>query len=318
MVFAFGKVKKKEVQQDTSKTSLNFLQEGNEEAKLEMEGKHPFEIQGLKDREKLNLMNFINCYKFLSPILEETASLEDQAEFTQQFILNSQFFALKVMEELKVPNTPNNTWIKNSLERIYSEVYVKNSLKNLSKNKKDVCIENIVLNEDDINDKIVKITEIVKDYTLNNYEKIPFIEFENKDLTIEMNLIKNINSILSLYLIFDFHKSQDDVLKSFTQFLQKKAEELFRERIDAKSLLATKEKTIYYLSLLNEIANVYSSIWKKKANEFSLDFSKKDEQEKQEWHIKNPNGYDLTIIEDEVSKVFAQLFNLTKTIIPHR
>lgn len=297
--------------EENPKKKNNILFQTNEENRLKEKGVSNFEIEGLKERERVNLISFINCFKFLSPILKKTQSIEDkdiQSEEIISYYNQANKFAILILNELKLsPYNKSNVWLINCLERIYTETYIN---ENSQTGELPENIQNIIPFLTDF---------IVKKLKNEEFESFDFIEMEDVELKVKLAFISNINNILSHYFKYNLYISnQEYFINEVMDFLKKEVEFFFNEKVKMQSLLSSKDRSIFYLSLLKEISSIFVEIWKQESNQFFVQFSDFSDEEKEIWLKENPNGYPLSVLFKKSHEMASQLFNIVGIIIPKR
>lgn len=300
---------KKVEENNEHKSNFDFLEDNNEDQRLKTKGMTALQIEGNRTKEKINLVTFINCLKFLSPIIQKTLTIEEdnlKSENIYQYSINANHFALKVLEKLNIsPLQPQNRWAINSLERIYSENFLNNNL--------DFELEN-----NGVIDKI--IDSLIK--TINN---IDFENFEyeeiNNDLKIELAYISSFSEFMPYFQKFNFYIPQEEennFYKKYIDFIKNETKEWYDLKVKSNSLLNNNDKSIYYISLLKEVNKMLIETWKIEANKLVSILELKTEEEKIEWYKMHPEGYNILEIFNKCHDNMVKLFNLIGIILPNR
>lgn len=294
--------KEKNEHNEEFNNNLDFLNSSDEEERLKTKGVSLLERQGLKSKEKINLVSFVNLLKHLSPVFQKVSNIEDEdykATLIYDHVLNANKFALKICEKLNISAiNPQNTWFINSLERIYSENFL-----------------NEQISQDEDFEKIsTKIVQLFKEIEYTD----PVFEQVGNDLKLELAFMNIISEMNNIYNTFDFYLEENYFYSEYLQFLIQEGKEYFTLKVKSNSLLSQEEKTIYFISLLKEINKAFIEIWKKEANDFVKEFKIKTDDEKQIWHNENPLGYDLNILFNKTRTYMQQLFNIINIVLPNR
>lgn len=282
----------------------DYLKETEEEQRLKMKGVSIHEIEGMKQKEKINLMTYVNCLKHLSPILQKVSVLDGelQAEYIYSHTLNANQFALKVMEGLMI-SPLHQKWMVNVLERIYSETFIQNN------NPTDIDFKVPV-------DKLIKyIKRVINE---GEFQEQEFIEIDNLNIKIQMAQLSCMSDALSCYQTFNFFIDEDRFLEEYYQFLQKETKKWFEIKVKDNSLLKPEDKVIFYLSLIKEINIAFIETWKKEARSFLIKFRSLAEHEQEQWHKENNMGYDIFSLFKMTQERIQKLFNLVGIVIPLR
>lgn len=282
----------------------DYLKETEEEQRLKMKGTSIHEIEGMKQKEKINLMTYVNCLKHLSPILQKVSTLDEelQPEYIYSHTLNANQFALKVMEGLMI-SPLHQKWMVNALERIYSETFIQNNAAT------DVDFKAPV-------EKLVRyIKKIISE---DNFQDPEFEEVNNLNIRIQMAQLSCLSDALSCYQTFNFFIDEDRFLEEYYQFLQKETKKWFEIKVKDNSLLKPEDKVIFYLSLIKEVNIAFIETWKKEARNFLIKFRSLAEHEQEQWHKENAMGYDIFALFKMTEERIQKLFNLVGIVIPLR
>ena len=294
------KVYQEEEEAEVSKSNLHFLNKGNEEERLSLQKINPIKIQGKKEREKISLISFINCYKFLSPIVRKIAEENVSNDYIASHVSEANKFALTIADKLKV-NIVNNKWFINCLERIYTETYVDIDKKSITE----------VENEIDYDSLIEMIYSTIEN-SMFFIDDMP--EISDVNLKIEVSFLNNFNKMLTVYNKFNFYTKKEEFLKDFAFWLRTFSEKKFNQKIGNQSLINQKDRAIFYQSLLKEITINFIEIWKSEANQF-VKLSQSDDGFLEEWKKNHPKGVYYKELFNKAEKQINDLFNLTRLVI---
>lgn len=288
-------------QEPSGKVELGFLNKTNEEERLALQKINPIKIQGKKEREKISLISFINCYKFLSPIVRKVSVEKVSEDYISTHVAEANKFALTIADKLKV-NPINNKWFINCLERIYIETYVDVDKKSIVEVENEIDYESLinVIQETIYDDKFFQIDEKSTITDIN--------------LKIETSFLSNFNKMLTVYNKFDFYTNKKEFLKDFALWLRQFSEKKLTQKIGQQSLLNPNDKAIFYQSLLNEITINFIEIWKIEANRF-VSTILSDETIKEEWLKNHPKGFYYKEFFERAEKQINDIFNLTNLVI---
>lgn len=279
------------------KTDINELKDTN---KITDPGLRQLSQNDAKNKT----LKTLNALKIISPVLQALIINSNKEDFTKNFksiVSSVSLLSEEVCKKLEVdPENEKNFWIRNSFERVFSELMKEQWL-----SKQSVEIESIQLLMNDVIDHC--------DFVESEYISMGL----TVDNDIKASLVRAMVVLISeIKSGFDLNRNISNDLEGIISFIFTEAKKQMLVVVDENA--DTKQKASLLKVLINEGVNLYASCWKSYAK-FSKEYlDKSDNVTKEKLLKKYPEGFPLKNIEDEFKENFERLIIVTQKILPNK
>lgn len=279
-------------------STIPFLDENKkEEERLAKKSLNANDIEEIRQIQKINLITFYNCLKFLSPILRK-AKDEDRSKLSetiQKYITESNVFALDMINKM---GTNPDQWLINSLERFYAENFLGSP--EMSEHLEDIIevISNKSLNFETYADK-----EMIKDT-------------ETRITLMSANLLSSASETIKKFNPFGSTKFVCEQVLDYYYDVGKK---LFQDQINETSILSSEDKCNFFIGIMKELNHAFIRSYETKCKEVFIKFKTEGftEQQKTGWRETSGETTLRSIFESAEEHV-TQMFSLAKLAFSRR
>ena len=249
----------------------------------------------------------LNALKIVSPILcalmEKPgvgAPSKDMSEGFKKLINTTSSLAEKACEKIGVnPNEEKNFWIRNVLERVFSEALNKQWVVNQSSEIEDV----------------EKLIDVVIEYSKNVSEKNEYYELT----PIETVALANMKAIMP---VISESKTNFNLYRDFEKDIEPIMEKLFNASAQATKQLSdpyadSKHRSELFQIIIQQAGQLYATAWRsevKKINEIMNTYSE-DKISQAIKKYKSNGGFPLNRVDNDFDEYFKKMLIITEKLI---
>lgn len=247
----------------------------------------------------------LNAIKIISPILEALTIYPgeqgQELDSFKQLITATSGLSVSICKKLEIdPEDEKNYWIRNSFERVFSEIL------------KEQWIHNKTLDTTKIESMFDTIIEN-NDFVQSEFQSLGITIDQDVQMCLAKSAIVLIEQMKSG---FNLNRKIEKDLEPIMNLIFNTAKDAFNQIVDANA--EPKQKANLLKMLIQEATNLYKTSWKAYAI-FAKDFLDNSSTEKKATLTKKyANGFPLTQIDKEFKENFDKLILITQKIVPNQ